>query len=53
MLLAAPYLYVAYLRTGLIDTGGPGWLHLQVLACVWNAMKLVFMGPVSGAHPRH
>ena len=47
ILLAAPYLYVAYLLTGLIDTGGPGWLHLLVLACVWNAMKFVFMGPVS------
>lgn len=30
MLLAAPYLYVAYLLTGLIDAGGPGWLNLNV-----------------------
>ncbi|HWV50645.1 MAG TPA: sulfate permease [Microbacterium sp.] len=47
MLLAAPYLYVAYLLTGLIEGGGPGWLHLLVLVCVWDAMKFVFMGPVS------
>lgn len=39
MLLAAPYLYVAYRLTGLIGAGGAGWLHLLVLACVWNAMK--------------
>lgn len=47
MLLAAPYLYVAYLLTGLIGAGGAGWLHLLVLACVWNAMKFVLLGPVS------
>ena len=47
MLLAAPYLCVAYLLSGLIDADGPGWLHLLVLVCIWNAMKFVFMGPVS------
>lgn len=47
MLLAVPYLYVGYLLSGLIEAGGPGGLHLLVLLCVWNAMKMTFMGPVS------
>lgn len=47
MLLAVPYLYLGYLLSGLIEAGGPGWLHLLVLLCVWNAMKMTFMGPVS------
>jgi hypothetical protein len=47
MLLALPYLYVGYLLSGLIEAGGPGWLHLLVLLCIWNAMKMTFMGPVS------
>lgn len=36
-----------FLLTGLIDASGPGWLHLLVLTCIWNAIKFVFMGPVS------
>lgn len=47
MLLAIPYLYVASLLTVLIDDGAPGWLHLLVVLCIWNAMKFAFMGPVS------
>lgn len=47
MLLALPYLYVGYLLSGVIEAGGPGWLHLLVLLCIWNAMKMTFMGPVS------
>ena len=47
MLLAVPYLYLGYLLSGLVEAGGPGWLHLLVLLCVWNAMKMTLMGPVS------
>lgn len=47
MLLAVPYLFVADLLTGLIEGGGPGWLHVLVAVCVWDSMKFVFMGPVS------
>lgn len=47
MLIAAPYLLVASICSGLIDDGGPGWLHLVVLWAIWNAMKFVIMGPVS------
>lgn len=47
MLLAAPYLGVAAWCTNLIESGGPGWLHLVVLICIWNAFKMLWIGPVS------
>ena len=47
MLLAIPYLAVANIMTILIDNGGPGWFHLLVLLCIWNAFKFLVMGPVS------
>ncbi len=50
MLLAAPYLLAASICTYLIDNGAPGWLHLIVLLCVWNALKLLWIGPVSVIH---
>ena len=49
MLLAAPYLGVAAWCTTLIESGGPGLLHLVVLVCIWNALKMVIIGPVSVA----
>ena len=47
MLLAVPYLLAASTFTTLIADGGPGWLNLLVLLCLWNTMKFIFMGPVS------
>lgn len=47
MLLAIPYLYVASLLTVLLEDGAPGWLHVLVVLCIWNAMKFAIMGPVS------
>lgn len=47
MLLAVPYLAIAVWCTGLIDNGGPGWLHLVVLVCIWDAFKMIVIGPVS------
>lgn len=47
MLLTIPYLYVASLLTVLISDGAPGWLHVLVVLCIWNAMKFALMGPVS------
>ncbi len=47
MILAVPYLLVASWSTALIENGGPGWLHLVVLICIWNALKMVAIGPVS------
>ena len=49
MLLALPYLYAASLCAVLVDRGGPGWLNLVALICVWNALKLVWIGPLSVA----
>ena len=47
MLLAAPYLLAASTFTTLIADGGPGWLNLLVLHCLWNTMKFIIMGPIS------
>lgn len=47
MLLAIPYLFAAHWCTGVIADGGPGWINLVVLWCMWNSMKFIFMGPVS------
>ena len=47
MLLAEPYLLAASTLTTLIADGGPGWLNLLVLLCLWNAMKFIIIGPVS------
>lgn len=47
MLLAAPYLAIANLCAQSAADGGPGWLHLIVLACIWSALKMVWIGPVS------
>lgn len=47
MLLAIPYFVVAYWCTTIIGNGGPGWLNLVVLICVWSAFKMLWIGPVS------
>ena len=47
MLLAGPYQAIAFWCTTLIENGGPGWLHLVVLVCLWNALKMMAIGPVS------
>lgn len=47
MLLALPYFAAAYWCTTAIAAGGPGWLNLIVLICVWSAFKMLWIGPVS------
>lgn len=47
MLLAVPYLLAASICTNFIADGGPGWLNLLVLLFLWNAMKLIIIGPYS------
>ena len=47
MLLAVPYLLVTDVCVRLIADGGPGWLHLVVLVCIWNALKMLWIGPIS------
>lgn len=50
MLLAVPYLVIASTCTNLIDNGAPEWMHLIVLLCIWNALKFLWIGPVSLVH---
>lgn len=47
MLLAAPYLAATKLLTDHIEQGGPDWSHLVVLLCAWNALKMLWLGPMS------
>lgn len=49
MLLAAPYIAAVKLLSDVIDHAGPewGWLHLVVLLCAWNALKMLWLGPMS------
>ena len=49
MLLAVPYALAAVWCLDLIDHGQPGWLHLVIMICIWNAIKFIVMGPVSVA----
>ncbi|MCM1014348.1 sulfate permease [Brevibacterium sp. XM4083] len=53
MLLAVPYLYGAAICRELIGAGGPGWLHLLVILCIWNTFKMLWIGPVSLAKLAH
>lgn len=47
MLLAIPYFAIVNILTVLIGNGAPGWFHLLVLLCIWNAFKFLVMGPVN------
>lgn len=47
MLLAVPYLLIASLCVQAIADNRPGWLHLVVLWSIWNALKMLWIGPVS------
>ena len=47
MLLSVVYFAIAYWCTTLIDGGAPGWLHLVVLVCIYNAFKFLIYGPIS------
>lgn len=47
MLLAAPYIAAVKLLSDHIEQGGPGCLHLVVLLCAWNALKMLWLGPMS------
>ncbi|MCC9053544.1 sulfate permease [Microbacterium sp. F2E] len=47
MLLAIPYLLIAATCSHLAQNDGPGWLHLVALWGIWNALKLICLGPIS------
>lgn len=47
MLLAAPYAVAAYWLTVVIEAGGPEWPYLFIFVCMWSALKMFWIGPVS------
>lgn len=47
MVLALLYIAVAYWCGTLIGDRGPGWLNIIVLIGIWNAFKMLAIGPVS------
>lgn len=47
MLLAIPYLLVANVCVQLIKDAGPGWSHIGVVWAIWDALKMLWIGPVS------
>ena len=44
LVLTPAYLLTASACTTALDRGGPGWLHLFVVALIWNAMKVGMLG---------
>jgi hypothetical protein len=47
MLVGAAYWWAAAALTVAIGRGGPGWLHIGVMVCLWSGLKLVLNGPVT------
>lgn len=47
MLLAGVYFVVAAALAQWVADGGPGWINLLVLVCIWNALKFLVNGPVT------
>lgn len=47
--LAVPFSYAAAIYTTIISKGGAGWLNLLVILFCWNALKTLWLGPVSVA----
>ena len=43
LLIVPTYLIAAAITTAVIADGGPGWLNLMALTCIWNAMKFAWM----------
>ena len=47
LLLVPTYVFAAAIATTVIDDGGPGWLNLVVLTCIWNAIRVSYIGVLS------
>lgn len=47
MFLAMPFFYAAATCTTILSHGGPGWLNLLVIWFIWDAFKMLWLGPVS------
>ena len=44
LVLVPTYLFAAAIATAVIVDGGPGWLNLVAVTCMWNAMKFAWLG---------
>lgn len=47
LVLVPTYLFAAAIATSVIVDGGPGWLNLVALTCIWNAFKFGGLGVLS------
>ena len=47
MLLASPYGLAAIYCRAQVEAGGPGWLNLLEIPCLWNTLKFLVVGPIS------
>jgi hypothetical protein len=47
MLLAFPYALAAIYCRSQVEAGGPSWLNLLVILCLWNTLRFVLIGPIS------
>lgn len=47
MLLAVVYIVIAAALAQWVAGGGPGWINLLVLLCLWNALKFIVNGPIT------
>lgn len=52
VVLVPTYLFAAAIATAVIDDDGPGWLHLVVLTCMWNAMQFAWLAVPCSVTPR-
>ncbi|CUR54364.1 hypothetical protein [Nocardioides sp.] len=41
------YVFLASMATTLLESGGPGWVNLVVLTCIWNAIKFAGLALLS------
>jgi hypothetical protein len=47
MLLAVVYIVIAAVLAQWVAGGGPGWINMLVLLCLWNALKFTVNGPIT------
>ena len=45
--LVPMYLFAAAIATTVIADGGPGWLNLVVITCIWDATRVSCIGVLS------
>ena len=50
LVLVPVYLFAAALTTAVIANGGPDWLNLVAVPCIWNAMKFASFALLTPIH---